>query len=93
MIELSTTQCGDPVFKHDCIHCCVRSNTCNVVYIAYKTGSKLVDWCTLYHLEEVEIMPATNLTLIPDYWTEMGTQNGLQPGKSELAIFGKRLDL
>ncbi len=35
-------------------------------------------------------MHATNLTLIPDYWTEMWTQNGMQTAKSELAIFGKR---
>ncbi len=93
LVEVPTSLCGDAVFKHGCLQCCVKSSACNIVYIAYKAGSKLVERCTLYHLDEVELIYTTNLTLIPEFWIEMWTQNGLQPAKTELAIFGKDMQL
>ena len=89
IIEVPTTQCGNPVLKHDCIHCCIQSSECNVAYIAYKDGSNLVDWCQLYNLEETELLFAANLSSVPDYWLQKWLQNGGQPTKSELAVFSK----
>ncbi len=89
--EIPNMQCGHPVKKHDCIHCCIQNFECNVAYIAYKSGSNLVDWCQLYYLEEFELMSAANLSTVPEYWLQKWVQNGGQPPKSELAVFGKNL--
>ncbi len=91
--EVSTTQCKDPVLKHDCIYCCIETVTCNVVYIAYKNGSNQVDWCTLYHMVEVELISVADLTTMSEYswyWAQIWISNGGQPGEHELAVFGKK---
>ena len=88
-IELPATHCGDPVIKHECIYCCILTDTCNVAYIAYKSGGNLIDWCQLYYLEEFELVYASIQSIVPQYWVQTWIKNGGQPSKSELAVFGK----
>ena len=88
-VELPTTQCGDPVLKHECIYCCITTNTCNVAYIAYRGGNNLVDWFQLYNLREIDLISSANPSTVPEYWFEKWIQNGGQPTTSELAVFSK----
>ena len=89
VVELLASHCGDPIMKHDCISCCIESLTCNTAYIAYKNGINQVDWCQLYNLQDFEITLAANPSTIPEYWIQKWMQNGGQPTKSQLAVFGK----
>ncbi len=88
-VDLSPAQCGVEVMKHDCIYCCIVTDNCNIAYIAYKYGSNQVDWCQLYKLGEIELISAKNQSTVPEYWVQKWIQNGGQPAKSQLAVFGK----
>ena len=89
MVEVLPTNCRNQVTKPDCISCCTQTNTCNIVYIAYNQNSHQIDWCTLYHTEEVELISAAYTASVPEYWVQMWSQNGGQPAMSQLAVFGK----
>ncbi len=91
IIEVLSDQCGGPLMKPHCIHCCIQTSECNVAYIAYKNGSNLVDWCQLYNLGDIDLLSATNSSIVPEYWVQKWMENGGQPTKSELAVFGKNV--
>ncbi len=78
-----------PVLKHECIHYCLRSFSCDAIFVTYKSNSPYIESCNFFKigLTLVDYVPIkSNMSALVTAAWPFGNQ---LPDSSELIVIGK----
>ena len=90
-IEVLEYTSSRPLTSHEycIIYCVEKYHECNMVFVAYKNDSDIIDWCMWYKTTagNLTLLPIDGTGLLP-YWTNLWSEHGGIPAKSHLITLG-----
>ena len=86
---------SQPLAREHCLSYCLTTQTCDSVFITYKSGSNKLDWCRFYRigltLNNFVTLQAGIPELSLEPWSSLWSGGNGIPGSSELMVIGKRV--
>ncbi len=83
-----------PLVRQHCLAYCLTTQSCDAVFIAYKSGSSELDWCKFYRIGLTVVSFVTLEAGIPQLllepWNTLWPGGNGIPASSELMVIGKR---
>ncbi len=74
--------------KEECIVYCIQHSQCNAVYVAFKNNSDLVNWCSYFKTDLLDVNIINGSDAIPLFWLSLWEEMGGHPDSSEFIITG-----